>query len=61
MAFAMPHPYTPYCPTFAYLGRHWYLLTFVVFDRSKVFSSASAATTTSFAMTSTFSIGCATW
>lgn len=38
----MSHPYTPYCPTFAYRGRYRYLLTFVAFDRSKVFSSAAA-------------------
>jgi putative transposase len=34
----MAHPYTPYCPTFTYVGRHSYLLTFVTFDRFKAFT-----------------------
>ncbi len=34
----MAHPYTPYCPTFNYVGRHRYALTFVTFDRNKAFN-----------------------
>jgi len=36
----MAHAYTPYCPTFSYLGRHCYFLTFVTHDRRRVFTSA---------------------
>jgi putative transposase len=33
----MAHPYTPYCPTFSYVGRYRYALTFVTFDRIRAF------------------------
>jgi REP-associated tyrosine transposase len=38
----MAHPYTPYCPTFSYLGRYAYLLTFVTYGRSPVFQDPAA-------------------
>ena len=34
------HPYTPYCPTFDYVGRHHYFLTFVTYSRRRVFTAA---------------------
>jgi putative transposase len=37
----MVHPYTPYCPSFAYLGRYSYFLTFVTFERQQVFTDDS--------------------
>lgn len=37
----MVHPYTPYCPTFHYLGRYSYLLTFVTFERQPIFTDSS--------------------
>ena len=33
----MVHPYTPYCPTFGYVGRYSYLLTFVTAERQPLF------------------------
>lgn len=36
----MTHPYTPDCPTFGYVGRHRYFLTFVTHDRRRVFTDA---------------------
>ena len=36
----MVHPYTPYCPTFGYVGRHAYFLTFVTFERIVLFTRA---------------------
>lgn len=33
----MVHPYTPYCGTFSYVGKHRYLLTLVTFQRNTAF------------------------
>ena len=37
----MVHPYTPYCPTFSYVGRYAYFLTFVTFERIVVFARSA--------------------
>jgi putative transposase len=36
----MAHPYTPYCPTFSYVGKHRYFLTFVTYQRIEAFAAA---------------------
>ena len=38
----MVHPYTPYCATFSYVGKHRYLLTFVTFGRTALFTEGDA-------------------
>ena len=37
----MVHPYPRYCPSFSYVGRHCYLLTFVTFMRMEAFRDAA--------------------
>jgi REP element-mobilizing transposase RayT len=39
----MAQSYPVHCPTFSYVGTHRYLLTFVTFDRNRIFSNAAAA------------------
>jgi len=38
------HPYTPYCPTFTYVGRHRYFLTFVAYQRLEKFTTSIVVT-----------------
>jgi REP-associated tyrosine transposase len=38
----MPHPYPAHCPTFDYIGKHRYFLTFPTFERQPRFADAAA-------------------